>query len=32
MTAPAAGGKRFSTQRRKHSKWPKTRRSKSAKV
>lgn len=32
MTAPAAGGKRFSTQRRKYSKWPKTRRSKSAKV
>lgn len=32
MTAPAAGGKRFSTQRRKHNKWPKTRRSKSARV
>jgi len=30
--APAAGGKRFSTQRRKYSKWPMTRRNKSAKV
>jgi hypothetical protein len=28
----AVGGKRFSTQRRKHTKWPKTRRNKSAKV
>ena len=27
-----ASGKRFSTQKRKHSKWPRTRRSKSAKV
>lgn len=30
--APAAGGKRFSTQRRKYSKWQKTRRNKSGKV
>jgi len=29
---PQAAGKRFSTQRRKYSKWPKTRRNKSAKV
>lgn len=29
---PMAAGKRFSTQRRKYSKWPKTRRNKSAKV
>lgn len=30
--APAAGGKRFSTQRRKYTKWQKTRRNKSRKV
>lgn len=30
--APVAGGKRFSTQRRKYSKWQKTKRNKSGKV
>lgn len=30
--APASAGKRFSTQRRKHSKWQRTRRIKSAKI
>lgn len=32
LPAVPIGGKRFSTQRRKHSKWQKTRRNKSAKV
>jgi hypothetical protein len=31
-TIPQAAGKRFSTQRRKYTKWPKTRRSKSARA